>query len=74
MQACILTLKCGTSLASDKLTLKADRDSCNSTGARRLDIQLADPLQGFPTTGPTRGPAPNAHSAQGERKPPQVLG
>ena len=35
------------SLASDKLTLKADRDSCNSTGARRLDIQLADPLQGF---------------------------
>ena len=46
-RVCILTLKCGTALASDSLTLKADQESCNITGARRLDIQLSDPLVEF---------------------------
>ena len=70
-RACILTLKCGTSLASDKLTLKADRDSCNSTGARRLDIQLADPLQGFLPQAPPEDLNPMLTALKGERKPPQ---
>ena len=42
--SCIITLACGTELQSEYLFLKADHTSCNSTGARRLDLQISPSL------------------------------
>ena len=43
-RSCIHTLACGTQLESDNIRIKADATSCNATGAQRLDLELAPPL------------------------------
>ena len=43
-RACIITLECGTEMETDRIFLKADGDSCETTGATRLNLTLADPL------------------------------
>ena len=44
-RACILTLACGTEIATASLSLRADISSCAHTGARRLQLTLPTPLQ-----------------------------
>ena len=46
-KVCIITLECGARIESETLSLKADEESCQLTGARRLDLHLSTPLQNF---------------------------
>ena len=46
-KVCIITLECGARIESETLSLKAEEESCQLTGARRLDLHLSAPLQTF---------------------------
>ena len=43
-KVCLLTLDCGTELSTDNLRIKADLKSCQRTPAKRVEVQLVDPL------------------------------
>ena len=58
-RACILTLACGTELATDSMHLRADIASCARTGARRLKLRLPTPLEHLFSALPPSHPFPS---------------
>ena len=44
---CLITLKCGHTMFSDHIKIRADLQSCQYLPATRINVKLPDPLANF---------------------------
>ena len=59
---CILTIKCGYEIESNNIFIKSDLASCRKTGAVRMNVQLASPLDNLFRQLPALPELPNVKS------------